>query len=127
VQNRTTTNRLFTAADLVAWQHALRTLKVIGDSSLEQLFVPRHEVSIGKATRGALLIEVPGLGKIIRVSGYEDWGDNAFLKDYIDCGITVAVVTSRGPAEDSGRPPYRRSISEAIEQLLPDYCHAAGT
>ncbi len=115
---------LITAADLVAWQHALRTYKVIYDSTLEQLFVPRGEVSIGQATLGAFLIEVPGLGNAIRVGGYEDWGDNAFLKDYFDCGVTVAIVTSRGPAESSGEPPYRVSISNAIEEILANHCAA---
>jgi CubicO group peptidase (beta-lactamase class C family) len=114
---------LITAAELVRFQLALNAGKVLGRSSLETLFAPRDELSIGASALGAFVVERPGLGSAISVRGYEDWGDNGYLTDYRDCEVILAVLTSRGPAEDSGEPPFRVSISEAIEsELLPRLC-----
>ncbi len=111
-----------TAADLVAWQHALDTGRVLRPASREALFAPRGDMRLGQATYGAFLIRRPGLGRVLSARGYEDWGDNAILNDYFDCGVTLAVVTSRGPADESGRRPFRDSISEAIETTFAQSC-----
>jgi hypothetical protein len=79
---------------------------------------------LGQATFGAFLIERPGLGRVLSARGAEDWGDNAYLNDYSDCGVIVAIVTSRGPAENSGRPLFRDSMIEAIERRLEAECQS---
>jgi len=114
---------LITAADLVRFQLALRAGKVLAQPGLAELYAPRGEISIGSVTLGAFLVERPELGQAISVRGYEDWGDNGFLFDYPQCKLTLAVLTSRGPAEDSGRPAFRVSLSEAIEKdVLAPLC-----
>jgi CubicO group peptidase (beta-lactamase class C family) len=109
---------LITAQDLVTWQHRLGSGRVLGPASLGQLLAPRDRVSIGFSSYGAFRIDLPPFGQALSARGYEDWGDNAILNDYPDCGLIVAVVTSRGPAEESGKPPFRDSISQAIEGAL---------
>lgn len=113
---------LITATDLVAWQHALTSGRILKSLSREALFAPRGEMRLGQATYGAFLMKRPGLGRVLSARGFEDWGDNAILNDYLDCGVTLAVVTSRGPAEDSGRRPFRDTISEAIETTFASSC-----
>jgi len=114
---------LITAADLVRFQVAMRNGQILAAPLVTELFTPRGDVSIGNATFGAFLVERPGLGQAVSVRGYEDWGDNGYLNEYLACGVTLAVVTSRGPAENSGKPAFRASISEAIEtQVLPGLC-----
>lgn len=115
---------LITAADLVAWHHALKAGHVLKSSSRAALFAPRDAMRLGQTTYGAFLMERPGLGHVLSARGFEDWGDNAILNDYLDCGVTLAVVTSRGPAEDSGRRPFRDTISEAIEATFNGSCGA---
>jgi len=114
---------LVTAEGLARLQLALDNFDVLEASSVEALLLPRDEISIGATAMGAFIIENPVLGPTISVRGYEDWGDNGYLNDYRDCGIILAVVTSRGPAEASGKPPFRDSISSAIEeQVLANLC-----
>lgn len=115
---------LITAADLVAWQHVLKAGRVLQGSSRAALFAPRDAMRLGQTTYGAFLMERPGVGRVLSARGFEDWGDNAILNDYLDCGVTLAVVTSRGPAEDSGRRPFRDTISEAIEATFAGSCGA---
>jgi len=88
-------------------------LEALGDD----LYAPRGDTSIGKATYGAFLVEHPTLGSTITARGFEDWGDNAILNHYLDKNIIVAVVTSRGPPEGEGEP-YRNRISAEIEKIL---------
>lgn len=109
---------LITAADLAIFQHALINGAVLSRGSLDKLTAPYGEVSIGRAALGAFLIDHPKLGRVLSARGYEDWGDNAILNHYLDHGAVLAVVTSRGPAEATGRPPFRSSLSSAIEELL---------
>lgn len=120
---------LISAGGLLQLQHALRTGRVLDKESLSELFAPRGKVRLGQATYGGFLIDHPQLGRVLSVRGTEDWGDNAYLNDYLDCGLTLAVVTSRGPAEDSGRPLYRDQLVEALEPMLLEMCRSrtAGT
>ncbi|MEZ5971424.1 MAG: serine hydrolase domain-containing protein [Hyphomonadaceae bacterium] len=113
-----------TAYDLVAWQHALRAGQVLGPQSLSELWAPRGETSIGQAAYGAFLVDNPRLGRMISARGTEDWGDNAYLNEYLDCDVIVALVTSRGPAEGSGRPLFRDQLIPQIEAALADECAA---
>lgn len=116
---------LITAGELVAWQQALRRGWVLSPGSLEALFAPRGEMSLGQATFGAFLIDRGDMGEMISARGYEDWGDNATLNEYVECGLVVAIVTSRGPAESLGRPPFRASILAGIEPRLASLCRSA--
>jgi CubicO group peptidase (beta-lactamase class C family) len=116
---------LITASDLVAWQHALRTGRVLAPQSLAELFAPRGETRLGRATFGGFLIAHPRLGRVFSARGAEDWGDNAVLNEYLDCGLTLAIVTSRGPAENSGRPLFRDLLSEAAESAFISTCAPA--
>lgn len=120
---------LISAGGLVQLQHALRTGRVLDKESLSELFAPRGKVRLGQATYGGFLIDHPQLGRVLSVRGTEEWGDNAYLNDYLDCGLTLAVVTSRGPAEDSGRPLYRDQLVGALEPMLLEMCRSgtAGT
>ena len=113
---------MITAVDLVAWQRALKNDRVLRPATREALFAPRGAMRLGQATYGAFWIERPGLGRVFSARGFEDWGDNAILNDYVDCNVTLAVVTSRGPSEDSGRRPFRDTISEAIETTFANSC-----
>lgn len=113
---------LTTAAGLVAWQRALRSGKVLSKPFLGELLAPRSQISLGYATYGAFLIHHPQLGEVISALGYEDRGDNALLNDYVECGFTLAITTSRGPSEKSGKKPYRSSLSEGVEKLLISRC-----
>lgn len=109
---------LITARDLAIYEAALTDGKILSDASLKEMIAPRGETRIGQATFGAFLSERPGTGPILNARGYEDWGDNAIMNHYLDSDIIVAVVTSRGPTEDSGAPPFRNELSEAIEKIL---------
>jgi CubicO group peptidase (beta-lactamase class C family) len=115
---------LITAADLVHWQQALQTGRVLSGEALAELYKPRESVSIGETLYGSFLIESPRLGPAISARGAEDWGDNAYLNDYTECGFIVAIVTSRGPAEGSGKPLFRDRLIEAIEGKLASRCAA---
>lgn len=113
---------LISATDLVRWQHALHSGGVLSAPSLQQLYEPRGALSIGQAAYGSFLIEHPQLGRVISARGAEDWGDNVYLNDYVACGFTLAIETSRGPPEDSGKPRYRDSLLQAIEPILTERC-----
>jgi CubicO group peptidase (beta-lactamase class C family) len=113
---------LISATDLVRWQHALRSGGLLSPASVEQLHAPRSALSIGQAAYGSFLIDHPQLGRVISARGAEDWGDNVYLNDYVDCGFTLAIETSRGPAENSGKPRYRDSLAQAIEPILAESC-----
>lgn len=113
---------LISATDLVRWQDGLREGNLLSRASVEQLYAPRGALSIGQAAYGSFLIEHPQLGSVISARGAEDWGDNVYLNDYVDCGFTLAIETSRGPAENSGKPRYRDSLSQAIEPILAERC-----
>ena len=110
---------LTTANDLIRLQKALRDKKILSEKSLASLWQPKGQISIGGVTAGAFLRQSEIYGPIFNARGYEDWGDNAILSHYFDHGFYVAVVTSKGPLEDSGQSPFRSSISKAIEKILP--------
>jgi hypothetical protein len=117
---------LITADGLVGWQDALRRGRVLSAAYIQQLFAPQDQMSLGRATYGAFLVSHRQLGSVLNVRGTEDRGDNAYLNDYRDCGFIVAIVTSRGPGTNSGRggrPLFRDSIGDAIEQALVSRCH----
>jgi CubicO group peptidase (beta-lactamase class C family) len=108
---------LITAVDLLVFQYKLASGSILSQASLDELYAPRGDTSIGKATYGAFLSEHPQLGSVISARGFEDWGDNAILNHYRDQDIIIAVVTSRGPAEGEG-DAYRNRISAEIEKIL---------
>ena len=108
---------LITAVDLLVFQYLLANGSIISQASLDELYAPRGDTSIGKATYGAFLSVHPQLGSTISARGYEDWGDNAILNHYRDKDIIIAVVTSRGPPEGEGEA-YRNRISAEIEKML---------
>lgn len=112
---------LITAYDLAAYQQALRTRRVLSHDSVEQLTAPRGATNIGQATYGGFLIEHPQLGRVLSARGYEDWGDNAILNEYLDCNVIVAVVTSRGPPEPASAA-FRNQLSQAAETALAPLC-----
>jgi len=116
---------LITADELVRWQDALTRERVLTSDSLSQLYSPRLRLSIGDALYGAFLIKSPRLGEAISARGSEDWGDNAYLNDYRECGFIIAITTSRGPAEESGKPLFRDSLISAIEEKLEPRCRAS--
>jgi len=111
---------LITAADLVRFQRAVWGGRLLSKASVAQLSAPQGTISIGQVALGAFLIDHPDLGKVLSVRGYEDWGDNAILNHYIDRGMILAVVTSKGPAEEPGRKPFpfRTRVSRAVEEIL---------
>lgn len=111
---------LITAEDLAAYQWALANGKVLSTQSIETLFAPRAERKSDYATFGGFWRKHDALGARLSARGYEDWGDNAILNHYLDRNIIVAVVTSRGPAEDTDARPFRSELSAAIETLLSD-------
>lgn len=116
---------LISARDLLRWQEALRRGDLLTPASRDALYAPRGTMRLGQATYGAFLIENPQLGRVVSARGSEDWGDNGYLNDYVDCGVTLAVVTSRGPPENSGRPLFRDTITPAIEAVLARTCAAS--
>ena len=113
---------LSTAVDLVIFEHALEGGRVLSQAMLRELRAPRGDTSVGQALFGSFLVNTAGLGRTISARGTEDWGDNGYLNDYIECGFTLALVTSRGPAENSGKPLYRDSITRQIERILASHC-----
>lgn len=113
---------LSTATDLVMFEHALEGRRVLSPAMLSELRAPRGDTSVGQALFGSFLVSTAGLGRTFSARGTEDWGDNGYLNDYVDCGFTLAVVTSRGPAENSGKPMFRDRITPQIEQILASRC-----
>ncbi len=109
---------LITAADLARFENALSNGSIINASPREEMIAPRGDTSIGKATFGAFLTDAGADGRLLRALGSEDWGDNAAMHHYLDKDVIVTVVTSRGPAEDSGGPLFRNELTEAIEAVL---------
>ncbi len=111
---------LVTAADLVRFEHAVASGRVLSPASLAELTLPRGEMSLGQAALGSFLVDHPQLGRVLSARGYEDWGDNAILNHYLEHDLILAVVTSKGPAETSGSAPapFRSRIAGAIEELL---------
>lgn len=108
-----------TADDLVRLQKALRNGKILSEKSLESLWRPTEQISIGRVTAGGFLCRSEIKGRVFSARGNEDWGDNAILNHYHDHDFYVAVVTSKGPGEESGKPPFRSSVSKAIERIIP--------
>lgn len=113
---------LTTADDLVAWQYALKSSRVLSPDSYRELMAPRGAMRLGRATFGGFILNHQTLGEVFSLRGYEDWGDNAYMNDYTDCGVMIAVVTSRGPDERSGQPPFRDKIMDAFERSLARRC-----
>ncbi|MHA7870720.1 MAG: serine hydrolase domain-containing protein, partial [Hyphococcus sp.] len=109
---------LITARDLALYQLRLMRGDVLSPQSLDLLTTPRGAMSIGQATFGAFLTETDALGPKLNARGYEAWGDNAIVNHYLDHDVIVAIVTSRGPAESTGAPPFRSELSDSIEALL---------
>jgi CubicO group peptidase (beta-lactamase class C family) len=108
---------LVTARELTRFERALESRRVLTPASLAALHAPRGAMSLGQATFGAFLVDHPVLGRVLSARGAEDWGDNAILNHYLDRGLLLAVVTSRGPAEGEGER-FRNRISAAIERVL---------
>ncbi|MEM9618232.1 MAG: serine hydrolase domain-containing protein [Pseudomonadota bacterium] len=111
---------LITAEDLAAYQWALANGKVLSAQSIKALFTPRAKRKSDYATFGGFWREHDVLGPRLSARGYEDWGDNAIMNHYLDKDVIVVVVTSRGPADDTGARPFRSELSAAIEILLSD-------
>lgn len=116
---------MITADELIEWQRALKNGRVLNEGSLEQLWAPRAPMRLGQATFGGFLLDEPRLGRVFSARGSEDWGDNAYLNEYLDCGVTIAIVTSRGPAENSGRPAFRDQVLTPVEAALSEMCPSA--
>jgi len=112
---------LASASDLVRLQAAVLEGDLLTGSARDELFAPRGEMSLGSASYGAFLIDHPRLGRVHSARGSEDWGDNAYLNTYFDCGIILAVTTTSG---QTGRDNilFRDRITTAVEQLLEPYC-----
>ncbi|MCA8889824.1 MAG: beta-lactamase family protein [Parvularculaceae bacterium] len=112
---------LISAGDLAAFRAALDDGKVLGPAMLAVLDEPRGKIRIGDVLYGAFLVDTP-LGPARSARGAEDWGDNAYLNAYPDCGVVIAVVTSRGPADVPGKELFRNQIIEPVEQALARDC-----
>ncbi|MEZ5894848.1 MAG: serine hydrolase domain-containing protein [Parvularculaceae bacterium] len=112
---------LISAGDLAAFRAALDDGKVLGPAMLAALDEPRGRIGIGEVLYGAFLVDSP-LGPARSARGSEDWGDNAYLNAYPDCGIVIAVVTSRGPADVPGEELFRNQIIEPVERVLARDC-----
>lgn len=110
---------LTTARDLARLEAALAGGNILSAASYEALHAPKDAISIGSATYGAFLMQHPQLGLYYSARGFEDWGDNAILNHYVDHDFIIAVVTSKGPPEGAA-PPFRDSISKAIENALAE-------
>ncbi|MCB1570882.1 MAG: hypothetical protein KDI72_07555, partial [Xanthomonadales bacterium] len=65
---------LVNADDLVAFEVAMHSGRVLRPSTYEELIRPRVQTSIGMATYGAFVSQVPGIGTRIAALGSEDWG-----------------------------------------------------
>ncbi|MEZ5921872.1 MAG: serine hydrolase domain-containing protein [Parvularculaceae bacterium] len=114
---------LIAAADLVQLRKALNDGKIIGPEMLAELNEPRGKISIGDVLYGAFLVETP-MGSAMSARGAEDWGDNSYLNFYPECDAIIAVATSRGPAESTGKPLFRNQIIKAVEEKLAPECSA---
>ena len=97
---------------------------IVAVQMLRELNEPREPISIGEVLYGAFLVQTP-LGPAMSARGAEDWGDNAYLNDYPECGAVIAVTTSRGPAEGAGEPLFRDRLIKSIEEALAPYCGKA--
>lgn len=112
---------MISAGDLARFRRAIDEGRILGPAMLAELNAPREKISIGSVLYGAFLVDTP-LGPALSARGAEDWGDNSYLNAYPDCNLIVAVVTSRGPAENSGKPLFRDQIIKAAEQTLAPTC-----
>lgn len=106
---------LVTAEDLARLELALSKGEILNADSLAALRAPRGALSFGEATFGAFLLNGES-GPVLSARGYEDWGDNAIVNHYLQKGVIVSVVTSKGPPE--GTPPFRDVLSKSIAELL---------
>lgn len=109
---------LTTARDLVRLEMAVSGGGLLTADSSAALRRPRGSMSLGDAALGSFLMTHPELGLVYSMRGYEDWGDNAILNHYRDRGVILAVVTSKGPAEETDQAPFRSRISQEIEAVL---------
>lgn len=109
---------LITASDLAAYEATLAGGELLTAASRQEMIAPRGDTRIGQATFGAFITDAGPAGRRLRALGAEDWGGNAAMHHYLDKNVIVAVVTSRGPAEDTGEPLFRNELTEAIEALL---------
>lgn len=89
--------------------------RVLSDQSLAELYKRRAPVSIGEALYGSFLIDSPPPWACDQRARRERPGHNAYLNDYTECGFIVAIVTSRGPLEGSGKPLFRDRLIDTIE------------
>ncbi|MEE2565388.1 serine hydrolase domain-containing protein [Hyphobacterium marinum] len=114
---------LASAADLVRLQAALLDDRLLSDASRAELFAPRIVISLGAASYGGFLVDDPHLGRFHSARGSNDWGTNAYLNTYFECGIILAVTTSSGRTGPDNRL-YRDVITDAVTPLLEPYCPA---
>jgi CubicO group peptidase (beta-lactamase class C family) len=112
---------LISAGELARFEQALNAGAILSPDSLAALRTPRAQTSVGQAAFGSFIVDTPA-GRAISARGVEDWGDNAYLNDYAGCGYIYAFVTSRGPAENSGRPLFRDSVTPQVERVLRERC-----
>ena len=115
---------LVTALDLARLEVAVSRDGLLLPASLSVLRLSRGSMSLGEFALGSFLVTHPSLGLVFSMRGYEAWGDNAILNDYRDHGFVLAIVTSKGPAEKTGQPPFRSRISREIEECLVDRLEA---
>ncbi|MCC2545497.1 beta-lactamase family protein [Hymenobacter sp. BT175] len=116
---RGATGMCSTTADLFGWLQALRSAKVLSDSSLRQLFAPavavRREKDVDVSyAYGWVVTTQNGQTQLVRHAGAEDWlGHNSFI---LLGGETTVVVLSN--AGEPGGNAWSRTMAEGLWPLV---------
>jgi CubicO group peptidase (beta-lactamase class C family) len=107
-----------TADALIDWQLAVWGGRVISAAMRDEMFTERLPVSLGSVGYGVFIDHDEGRGLRLLARGYEDWGANAVLSHWPEAGVVVAVVTSSGPAEETGHPGWSRELTSTVSDLI---------
>jgi CubicO group peptidase (beta-lactamase class C family) len=99
-----------TVADLLRFDQALRSGKVLKQASLDQLWSAHPEVSSTEYGLGFGVDRSPA-GRIVGHSGGFD-GISANLKMFLDAGYTLAVLANYGGATEPVESKARQLIAQ---------------
>ncbi len=99
-----------TVTDLLRFDQALRAQKLVGKSSLEQLWSPHPEVGNPQYGLGFGVARGPAGREVGHGGGFE--GISANLGMYLDAGYTVCVLSNYGGAAELVATKARELISQ---------------
>jgi len=89
-----------TASDLFRWYQALRGGRVLGKSSLDQLWTAAVPIGEGEAALGWFITTTPRGTRRVWTRGNDDFGPNSLIYPYPDRDLVIVILTHAGQKND---------------------------